>query len=445
MGAFGANEPMSNDAKTLLTLGLGRRDVLRAGAGAAATMIAARTLSPSGVFAQGAGPETKTAKLGFIALSDAAPLFVAKDKGLFDKHGMTDVDVSKQSSWGTTRDNLVLGSGGGGIDGAHILSPMPYLITSGAVTQSKAGTPMSILARLNLDGQCISVGQEYADLKLGLDSAPFKPALEKKKASGKEVKAAVTFPGGTHDLWMRYWLAAGGIDPNKDIQTITVPPPQMVANMKVGTMDTFCVGEPWNGQLVNQKIGYTALTTGELWNLHPEKAFAMRTDWVEKNPNAAKALLMAVMEAQQWCDKPENREELATICAKRNWIGAPVADILPRMSGAFDYGAGKPAVETSPHVMRYWDKQASYPFKSHDLWFVTEDMRWGYLPGSTDAKALVEKVNREDIWREAAKSLGVSDVPASTSRGVEKFFDGKVFDPEKPADYLASLDIKRMV
>ncbi len=143
---------------------------------------------------------------------------------------------------------------------------------------------MYILARLNLDSQCISVGAEYAGLKLGLDAKPFKAALEKKKAAGNAVKAAMTFPGGTHDLWIRYWLAAGGIDPDKDIETIVVPPPQMVANMKVGTMDCFCVCEPWNEQLKNQKIGYTAINTGELWNKHPEKSFAMRADWVDKTP-----------------------------------------------------------------------------------------------------------------------------------------------------------------
>ncbi len=176
---------------------------------------------------------------------------------------MPDVEVQKQASWGTTRDNLVLGSEGNGIDGAHILTPMPYLISAGKVTQNNQPTPMYILARLNLNGQCISVAKEYADLKIGVDTAPFKVALEKKKASGKAIKAAMTFPGGTHDLWIRYWLAAGGIDPDKDIETIVVPPPQMVANMKVGTMDCFCVCEPWNLQLIHQKIGYTALTTGE--------------------------------------------------------------------------------------------------------------------------------------------------------------------------------------
>jgi nitrate/nitrite transport system substrate-binding protein len=425
---------------------LTRRQALKGVSATAALLAAAKAALPGGAFAQAAGPETKAAKLGFIALTDAAPLFVAKEKGTFAKYGMPDVEVQKQASWGTTRDNLVLGSEGNGIDGAHILTPMPYLISAGKVTQNNVPTPMYILARLNLDSQCISVAKEYADIKVGLDTKPFKAALEKKKASGKPVKAAMTFPGGTHDLWIRYWLAAGGIDPDKDIETIVVPPPQMVANMKVGTMDCFCVCEPWNLQLIHQGIGYTAINTGELWNKHPEKAFALRAAWVDKHPKAAKALLMAVQEAQMWCDKDENREEVAAICAKRQWINVPVADITARMKGKFDYGIPDKVVEHSPHVMKYWRNQASYPFKSHDLWFLTEDMRWGKFEPTFDAKALIEKVNREDLWREAAKDLGVpaSDIPASTSRGKETFFDGKVFDPGDPQAYLAALDIKRI-
>jgi nitrate/nitrite transport system substrate-binding protein len=423
---------------------LTRRQALHGGA-TLAIVAAAKAAFPSGAFAQGAGPETKAAKLGFIALTDAAPLFVAKEKGLFAKYGMPDVEVQKQASWGTTRDNLVLGSEGNGIDGAHILTPMPYLISAGKVTQNNVPVPMYILARLNLDSQCISVAKEYAELKIGLDTKPFKEALERKKAAGKAIKAAMTFPGGTHDLWIRYWLAAGGIDPDKDIETIVVPPAQMVANMKVGTMDCFCVCEPWNEQLVHQSIGYTAITTGELWNKHPEKAFGMRAAWVDKHPNAARALLMAVMAAQQWCDKAENREEVAAIVAKRQWINVPVADVTERMKGNFDYGTGR-VVKDSPHIMKYWRDFASYPFQSHDLWFITEDMRWGKFEPTLDAKALIAKVNREDLWREAAKELGVpaSEIPASTSRGKETFFDGKVFDPDNPTAYLAALDIKRV-
>jgi nitrate/nitrite transport system substrate-binding protein len=436
----------TRDTGTIKRRGLSRRTFLKASAGTAALLGALQTKFPAGVHvAEAAGPEVTKAILGYIALIDASPLVIGKEKGFFAKHGMPDVEVSKQASWGATRDNIVLGSEKNGIDGAHILSPMPYLISAGKVTQNNVPTPMYLLARLNLDAQAISVSNEYKDLKIGADASPLKAAFEKKKAAGKEVKVAMTFPGGTHDLWIRYWLAAGGIDPDKDIATITVPPPQMVANMKVGNMDAFCVGEPWPGQLVNQGIGYTACTTGEVWFKHPEKALGMRAEWVDKHPNAAKALLMAVMEAQQWCEKKENKDELAAIVGKRQWFNVPVADIIDRLKGDIDYGHGR-VEKGSKQYMKFWSEHASYPFKSHDLWFVTEDIRWGKFEPSTDAKALVSKVNRDDLWRDAAKTLSVaaSDIPASSSRGKETFFDGKVFDPENPSAYLKSLSIKRV-
>ncbi|MCK1462963.1 ABC transporter substrate-binding protein [Bradyrhizobium sp. 2] len=425
--------------------GLTRRQVLQRGTGAAALLAAVRLNFPAGAFAESSGPETKSAKLGFIALTDAAPLFVAKEKGFFAKYGLPGVEVEKQASWGTTRDNLVLGSDGNGIDGAHILTPMPYLMTAGLVTQNNVPTPMHILARLDLNCQGISVANEYADLKIGLDASPLKAAFAKKKAAGKSVKAAMTFPGGTHDLWIRYWMAAAGIDPDKDVETIVVPPPQMVANMKVGTMDCLCVGEPWNEQLIHQQAGYSALTTGEIWKDHPEKVLGMRAAWVEKNPRAAKALLMAVMEAQQWCDKDSNKDELAAISGKRQWMNVPVSDIDERIKGNFNFGNGRQE-KSSPLLMKFWRDHASYPFQSHDLWFLTENIRWGKMPQNTDTKALIEKVNREDLWREAAKELNVptSDIPTAKSRGKETFFDGKIFDPDNPSLYLKSLAIKRI-
>jgi nitrate/nitrite transport system substrate-binding protein len=389
-------------------------------------------------------PEVTTAKLGFIALTDSAPLIIAKEKGIFEKYGMPDVEVTKQASWGATRDNLVLGSAGNGIDGAHILTPMPYLISTGKVTNGKP-VPMYILARLNINGQGIQVANTYKDLKVGTDSAPLKDAFAKAKASGKDVKVAVTFPGGTHDLWMRYWLAASGINPDTDVATIVVPPPQMVANMKTGTMEAFCVGEPWPLQTVNQKVGFQALTTGEIWKDHPEKSFAMRADWVDKNPKAAKAILMAVLEAQQWCDKAENKDEMCEILAKREWFKVPLDDILDRSKGIYDYGDGQ-AQNKPDLIQKYWSDNASYPYKSHDLWFLTEDIRWGYFAPDLDTKALIDKVNREDLWKEAAQALGVpaDQIPASSSRGVETFFDGVKFDPEKPDEYLKTLKIKKV-
>ncbi len=429
------------------TATIDRRTLLRnatATAATAALMSAVKAAFPAGAFAQGAGPEVKGTKLGYIALTDAAPLIIAKEKGIYAKYGLPDMEVLKQASWGATRDNMALGTKANGIDGGHILSPKPYLYGTGKVMQNNQPLPMYTLLRLNEDCQGLSVSNEYKDLPVGTDASPLRDAFAKKKAEGKEVKAAMTFPGGTHDLWIRYWLAAGGIDPDKDVSTIVVPPAQMVANMKVGNMDCFCVGEPWNEQLVNQDIGFTACTTGEVWFKHPEKVLGMRADWVDANPKATLAIMMATMEAQMWCEAMENKQEMAEIIGRRQWFNVPVPDIIGRIKGDINYGRGK-KVAGSNLLMKFWGENGatSYPWKSLDAWFVTENIRWGKFDAATDVKALVDKTNRSDLWLEAAKTLGVAGHPTGDSRGVEKFFDGKTFDPADPMAYLKSLSIKR--
>ncbi|MBW4442462.1 MAG: ABC transporter substrate-binding protein [Plectolyngbya sp. WJT66-NPBG17] len=438
-----------------------RKFLLTAGATAAGTLVvngcstglnksasSSSGTAPSAVPAVNSGtadaPETATAKLGFIALTDSAPLIVALEKGYFAKYGMRDVSVTKQTSWAVVRDNLELGADKGGIDGAHILTPIPYFLSTGKITKGNTPLPMYILARLNTDGQGISVSNDYADLKLAADSAPLKDRIAAAAAAGKKFKAAITFPGGTHDLWMRYWLAAGGINPDTDVDLVVVPPPQMVANMETKTMDAFCVGEPWNDRLVNKKLGYTAVTTGELWKNHPEKSFTMRADWVDKNPKAAKALLMAVQEAQVWCDKDENKEEMCKILSAEKYVKAPIADILERSRGNFDMGNGR-TFQNSDLLMKFWREDASYPFKSHDQWFITENMRWGKLDANMDAKALVDKVNRSDLWQAAAKAIGQeAAIPKdANSRGIETFFDKVTFDAANPKAYMDSLKIKK--
>jgi nitrate/nitrite transport system substrate-binding protein len=420
-----------------------RRHALKMGAGAG-LIAAVSSAFPSGVFAQGTGPEVKTAKLGYIALTDASPLVIAKERGLFAKYGVPDVEVARQASWGALRDNIVLGGASNGIDGAHILRPMIHSISAGTVTQNNVPVPLYNVLGLNEDCQGISISNEYKDLKIGKDSSPLKAAFAAKKASGKDLTAAMTFPGGTHDLWIRYWLAAGGIDPDNDIKTIVVPPPQMVANMKVGNMDIFCVGEPWNEQLVNQGIGYTAVTTGEIWARHPEKVLGMRADFVDKNPKATLAMMMAVMEAQQWCEKAENKLEMAEIVGRRQWFNVPVADIIGRIKGEINYGLDR-KVNDPKLAMKFWGENGStsYPYKSLDTWFVTENIRWGRFPATMDVKALVDRTNRADLWREAAKGMILAGTPTGDSRGVETFFDGVKFDPSDPSAYLKSLKIKR--
>jgi len=433
-----------------------RQFIITAGAATAGTLLShgcssgsskapsASNLAPAAYANSSDGPEVTKAKLGFIPLTDCSPLVIAKVKGFFAKYGMPDVEVVKQASWGTTRDNLDLGSQAGGIDGAHILTPMPYHLSEGIFTLGKKKIPMYILARLNLNGQAISLANSYKEANVGLDSAPLKEKIAQFNANDRIFKVGVTFPGGTHDLWMRYWLAAGGIDPDREASTMIIPPPQMVANMRVGNMEAFCVGEPWNALLVNRKQGYSALTTGEMWKDHPEKVFAMSAEWADKYPKATMALLKAVLEAQMWCDKPENKEEMAKITAENKWIKTKPEAIVKRAKGTYDYGTGR-VVQNSPHLMKFWQDHASYPYKSHDTWFVTENVRWGYLPPQTDIKKLVDAVNREDLWREAAKAIGQEEaIPKSTSRGVETLFDGVKFDPDNPTGYLNSLKLKRV-
>ncbi len=420
-----------------LSGGLSRRNLFKAGATVAAGA-AATGFMPGSVFGAGGAPEVRGAKLGFIALTDSAPLIAAKELGLFAKHGMPEVVVAKQASWGATRDNLVLGSGAGGIDGGHLLSPLPYFLSLGIQARK---TPMNILARLNLNGQGISVDQEYMAAHADIDAKKMKGVIASRKAAGKKITMAMTFPGGTHDLWIRYWLAAGGIDPDSDVSLITIPPPQMVANMKAGTMDAFCVGEPWNEQLVQQRLGYSAVSTGQLWMNHPEKCLGMRADWVAAHPNAAVALTAAVIEAQRWCDNPANISRLAMMIGGRDYLKVGVGDIASRLQGNFGMGDGR-RFTNAPFKMKFFANNASFPYKSHDLWFVTENQRWGKIPRGINGMGIVGQVNRADIWRKAAASVGVA-APAGDSRGPERFFDGKVFNPANPGAYLASLGIKR--
>ena len=409
----------------------------------AATSAISLLLSPLVAIAAPGKPETTEVELGFIALTDSAPLIIAKEKGFFNKQGMTGVELKKQTSWAVTRYNLELGGSRGGIDGAHILTPMPYLLSTGAITKSKQPLPMLILARLNTQGQAISGSKEFLDEKLKVKAPNLIETVDKKNKTGDKFKAAVTFPGGTHDLWMRYWMAANGVDPDKNADLVVIPPPQMVANMQSGTMDVFCVGEPWNERLVNKKLGYTITQTGEIWKEHPEKAFTMRADWVKKNPNASLRLLMAVQQAQKWADNPANAKELAEILSEDKYVKASVDDLLPRLQGTVDYGDGR-KVTNSPFKMYFWNNNASFPYKSHDAWFITENIRWGYLPKNTNTNALVKQVNRADLWRAAAKANGYGTGPASDSRGVEVFFDGVKFNPANPQAYLNSLKIKAL-
>jgi bicarbonate transport system substrate-binding protein len=397
-------------------------------------------------------PETTKAKLGFIPIFEAAPLIIAKEKGFFAKYGMTDVEVSKQANWGSARDNVEIGSAGGGIDGGQWQMPMPYLISEGLITKNNTKVPMYVLVMLNTQGNGIAIAKNQEGKGIGLDVSKVKDYILGLKASGKPFRAAYTFPQVNQDFWIRYWLAAGGINPDTDVNLMTVPAAQTVANMKTGSMEGFSTGDPWPARIVGDGIGFMAALTSQIWEYHPEEYFAMRGDWVDKNPKATKALLKGIMEAQQWCDVEANRPEMAKILSGANYYNIPPDILTPMLQGTYIMGDNQPEIKDFQKAAMYWKSprgSVSYPYKSLDLWFLTESVRWGFLPPSTldnNAKELIDKVNRSDLWVEAAKEAGISsaDIPTTDSRGEEKFFDGKVFDPSNPKAYLDSLAIKKI-
>ena len=399
--------------------------------------------------AAGETPETTAVKLGYIPIVEAAGLIIAKEKGFFAKYGMTDVEVSKQASWAAARDNVVIGSQGGGIDGGQWQMPMPHLITEGIITNGQK-IPMYVLAQLITQGNGIAVAKMHEGKGLGLNISEAADYVKNfAETNGRKFKAAHTFPNVNQDFWIRYWFAAGGVDPDTDIDLLAVPSAETVQGMRNGTMDAFSTGDPWPYRIVADEIGFMGALTEQIWQFHPEEYLAIRGDWVDANPIAAKAVLKGLMEAQQWCDKPENRTELVKICSDRNYFNVPVEILTPPYEGKYEMGDGKPAVDDFNAGPLYWKDprgSVSYPYKSHDLWFLTESMRWGFPMGEmTDFAAIqkvIDKVNREDIWREAATEAGFSDIPTETSRGVETFFDGTKFDPENPQAYLDSLAIK---
>jgi bicarbonate transport system substrate-binding protein len=412
---------------------------------------AASPATTGGTGATGPAPETTKVKLGFIPIVEAAPLIIAQEKGFFAKHGMTEVEVSKQANWGAARDNVEIGSAAGGIDGGQWQMPMPYLISEGLITKNNVKIPMYVLAQLNTQGNGVAIANKHAGKNIGLDLKGAKDYITGLKAAGTPFRAAYTFPKANQDFWIRYWLAAGGINPDTDVSLMTVPAAQTVANMKTGSMDGFSTGDPWPARIVADDIGFMAALTSEIWPYHPEEYLAIRKDWVDANPNATKAILKAIMEAQQWLDQDANRAEAATIMAKPSYFNLKESILAGPLKGDYKMGDTKPDIADKNKGVLYWKDPAgsvSYPYKSHDLWFLTESVRWGFLPKETlaNAKTLIDSVNRSDIWKEAAKELGVADadIPASDSRGVEKFFDGKTFDPANPQAYLDSLAIKKM-
>ena len=408
-----------------------RRDFLRQGA-TLMTGAALMAMVPPGIrsaaWAAGSdAPEKKEVLVGFIPLTDCSSVVMAALNKFDEKYGIKIVP-SKEASWASVRDKLVNGE----LDAAHVLYGLVYGVHLGIGGPKK---DMAVLMSLNNNGQAITLSNQLKDK--GVTDGPSLAKLIAKKE--REYTFAQTFPTGTHAMWLYYWLAAQGIDPFKDVKNIVVPPPQMVANMRVGNMDGYCVGEPWNNRAIIDKIGFTAATTQDIWTDHPEKVLGTTSDWVAKYPNTARALTAAILDAGRWIDASlANRRLTAETVAQKAYINTDMNVILERMLGRYSNGLGK-TWDDKNHMKFFNDGAVNFPYLSDGMWFLTQHKRWGLLKSDPDYLAVAKQINRIDLYKQAAAAAKVA-LPKSDMRS-SKLIDGVVWDGKDPKKYAASFKI----
>jgi nitrate/nitrite transport system substrate-binding protein len=410
----------------LLKTSLNRRTVLQAATvGATGVSPALRAL----VHAQGSdAPEKKEVKIGFIPLTDCASVVMASVMGFDKKHGVT-IIPTKEASWAGVRDKLVNGE----LDFAHVLYGLVYGVHLGLAGPKK---DMAVLMTLNHNGQAITLSKKLAD-KGAVNGAGLARLMATEK---REYTFAQTFPTGTHAMWLYYWLAANGIDPMKDAKVITVPPPQMVANMRVGNMDGFCVGEPWNHRAIMDGIGFTATTTQDIWKDHPEKVLGTTSEFVQKYPNTARAVTAAILEASRWIDESlANKTRMAETIAGKAYVNTGVDAINQRILGRYQDGLGK-TWDDPNHMKFYNDGAVNFPYLSDGMWFLTQHKRWGLLKAHPDYLGVAKAINRMDVYRQAATATK-TPLPKSDMRS-HKLVDGVVWDGKDPARYADGFKLK---
>jgi nitrate/nitrite transport system substrate-binding protein len=411
-------------------MNVNRREFI-ASAGAGALLAGLPAGWVGGAYASDA-PESPKVRIGIIALTDCSSIVMAHDLGLFKKYGI-EATISKEASWAVIRDRLSLGEN----QATHMLLGMPYASTMGLL--GAPVKPMIIPFYLNRNGQAITLTKALLDKGVKTPQQ-LKPLVMEAKAKGSPMTFAMTYPPGTHAMWIRYWLASGGINPDRDSTLITIPPPQMVANMKVGKMDGYCVGEPWPARAITDGIGFTATTTQQMWKDHPEKVLAFTEDYAQKNPKTVKAVMRAVLEASQWIDKLENRPRMVEVVSQPQYINTSKEVILGRLLGDIDYGDGRK--EKDKYYMTFFDRYTNFPLKSHGVWWLSQFRRWGMVKEPPDYKGIVDRVHRPDIFREVAKETGV-EAPREDMKK-ETFWDGVTFDPAEPEKYAKSFPVNSM-
>ncbi len=409
----------------LLKAPMSRRNVLQA---ATATALSISPALRASVYAGGSDkPEKEEVKIGFIPLTDCASVVMASVLGIDKKYGVKIVP-SKESSWASVRDKLVSGE----LDLAHSLYGLIYGVHLGTSGPKK---DMAVLMGLNQNGQGITLSKKLAD-KGAVDAAGLAKLMSEEK---NEYTFAQTFPTGTHAMWLYYWLASAGINPFKDAKVITVPPPQMVANMRVGNMDGYCVGEPWGHRAIVDGIGITACTTQEIWPEHPEKVLGTTAEFVSKYPNTARAVTAAILEASKWIDAGlTNKLKMADTIADKAYVNTSVDVINQRILGRYQNGMGK--TWDDPHHMKFYaDGSANFPYLSDGMWFLTQHKRWGLLKDHPDYLKVAKEINHIDLYKDAA-TASKTPVPKETMR-TSKLIDGVVWDGKDPKKYADSFKV----
>ncbi|KQQ47497.1 nitrate transporter [Duganella sp. Leaf126] len=386
-------------------------------------------LATNGVWAAGSDrPEKQAVKIGFMPLTDCASVVMASVLGFDRKYGVKFV-LSREASWAGVRDKLTNGD----LDAAHVLYGLLYGVQMGI---GSAPTDMAVLMGLNHNGQAITLSQQLAGQ--GAVDGPSLAALMRRDR--RDYAFAQTFPTGTHAMWLYYWLAAHGIDPLRDARVITVPPPQMVATMRAGHMDGYCVGEPWNHRAIVDGTGITAATSQDIWPDHPEKVLGATLAFARKYPNTCRAMMAAILEAGQWIDASlANRHKMAEVIADKAYVNTSKDAIDQRIVGRYQDGLGR-TWDDAHHMKFYHDGQVNFPYLSDGMWFMTQHRRWGLLKDDPDYLAVATRVHQIDLYRDAA-AMTNTPVPASPLR-TSRLIDGAVWDGQDPKAFAASFTLK---
>ena len=377
------------------------------------------------------GLEKVNLDIGFIPLTDCAPLVVAKEKGFFKKHGLDEVNLVRESSWKTVAEGITSRR----LDAAQMVAGMPLSMTIGV--GGNAPTPVVTALVLDRNGNAITLDKKFH--QQGVTTlADFKAAI--RQAPDQVHTLGVVHPASMHNLMLRYWLASGGIDPDQDVNLTVIPPPQMVANLKGGHIDGYCAGEPWNSRAIQEGLGYAIATDLEIWPGHPEKVLGVREEWANQHPETHIALLKALMEGCEYCDDRRHREEIAALLARPEYVGTPVTYIRPGFIDPYDRGNGE-APQNLPRYNQFHVNHSNCPGRVEGLWILTQLARWGITAFPKNWIEILDRVRRVDLYGEAARQLGWPD--AEPDRDAFQLFDGTLFNPDDPIGYLNRLTIRR--